>query len=62
MLHTILSRLPVSENIKVVLGCSLIFGISAYWTFNKNGKGYDNMEEKNESLRSKRGSGASPFA
>ena len=62
VLDTIFRRLPVSDGVKVVLGCSLIFGISAYWTFNKNGKGYDNMEEKSESMRAKRGSGASPFS
>ena len=62
VLHTIFQRLPVSENVKVVLGCSLIFGISGYWTFKRNGSGYDNMQEKNESMRKQRGSGASPFS
>ena len=62
VLHTIFQRLPVSENVKIVLGCSLIFGISGYWTFKRNGSGYDNMQEKNESMRKQRGSGASPFS
>ena len=62
VLHTIFQRLPVSENVKVLLGCSLIFGISGYWTFKRNGKGYDNMQEKNEAMRQQRGSGASPFS
>jgi hypothetical protein len=62
VMHTIFQKLPVSEGVKVILGCSIIFGISGYWTFKKNGKGYDNMEEKSESMRKQRGSGASPFS
>ena len=62
VMHTIFQKLPVSEGVKVILGCSIIFGISGYWTFARNGKGYDNMEEKSESMRKQRGSGASPFS
>ena len=67
VMHTIFQKLPVSEGVKVVLGCSVIFGISGYWVFMKNSgmKGYDNMEEKSESQKAfakQRGSGASPFS
>ena len=36
----------VSDSAKVLLGTSLIIGVSAYWTFNKGGKGYDSMADK----------------
>ena len=67
MLHTILTKLPVSENVKVLLGSSLIFAASYYVTFNnKKGVGYDNMEEKrdadNAQMKRRGGGGASPFA
>ena len=67
MLHTILTKLPVSENVKVLLGSSLVFAASYYVTFNnKKGVGYDNMEEKrdadNAQMKRRGGGGASPFA
>ena len=46
VLDTVLRRLPLSDSAKVLIGTSLIIGASAYWTFNKGGKGYDSMADK----------------